>query len=76
MEKVLRKHKVCASCLSVGISYVDCICTYSRNYPTIELEFEECACCGSILNDGEPADTHFNDEQFKKLEDGEDIKKG
>ena len=75
MEKILRKHKVCADCFSVGITISDCICTYSRNYPTIELEFEECPCCGNLLNDGNPADTPFNDEQFKKLENGESFEK-
>jgi len=64
----LEKHKVCASCYSVGITDLNCVCTYSNNYPTIELEFKVCTCCGNLINDGEPADTPFNDEQFKKLE--------
>lgn len=64
MSKKLVKHKVCASCCSVGISDVDCICVYSHNYETMELEFEECDCCGNVAD--QPADTPFNEEQFKK----------
>jgi len=69
MEKVLVKHKVCAQCHGSSVVDIDCICMYSNNYPTIELEFEECACCGNVLNDGNPHDTPFNIEQWKKFEE-------
>ena len=62
----LEKHEVCISCFSVGISYNDCQCTYQNNYPTIELEFEVCECCGNLISDGTPADTEFNKNQFEK----------
>ena len=58
----LEKFKVCTSCLSVGISYVDCRCTYMNNYETVELEFEVCECCGNLVTDY-PADTKFNEKQ-------------
>jgi hypothetical protein len=61
----LEKHRVCADCHSVGITYNDCRCTYQNGYPTIELEFEVCECCGNIVNDGQCADTPFNNEQLK-----------
>lgn len=64
---MLKKYRVCTSCLSIGITDNNCICTYSKNYPTIELEFEECDHCGSILDDGNPPDTEFNIEQFKSI---------
>jgi hypothetical protein len=63
-----QRFSVCRSCLSVGITHGDCVCLYSRDYPIIELEFEVCDCCGHLRNDGSPADTKFNDEQFKKHE--------
>jgi len=63
----LEKYKVCDQCHSVGIVEANCQCTYGK-YSTIELEFEVCECCGNLLNDGYPADTPFNDEQFQKLE--------
>ena len=63
MKTRLVKHTVCRNCLSVGITDKDCICIYSNEYPTITLEFEECECCGHILNDGCPADTEFNKQQ-------------
>ena len=65
MNTRLEKHKVCADCHSIGITQNDCICTYQNGYPTIELEFEVCNCCGNVLNDGQCADTSFNTEQLK-----------
>jgi hypothetical protein len=62
----LEKHEVCVDCYSIGISHIDCICGYQNNYPTIELEFEVCGCCGNVVEDGSPAETQFNWEQFKK----------
>jgi hypothetical protein len=61
----LEKHEVCVDCYSLGISYNDCVCTYQKNYPTIELEFEVCGCCGNVVEDGSPADTQFNRDQLK-----------
>lgn len=61
----LVKHTVCKSCLSVGITYGECICMYSNTYPTVEIEVEECACCGHILNDGNPPETEFNNKQLE-----------
>ncbi len=63
----LVKHKVCTSCFSIGITDNDCICTYQRNYPIIELEFEQCECCGNV-NDNYPPESEFNTLQLKKLE--------
>ncbi len=67
MKTILQKFKVCTSCLSVNITDNDCICMYQKDYPTIELEFEVCECCGHLIEDGSPADTSFNDQQFTKL---------
>lgn len=64
MNTVLQKFIVCTSCLSVGITDNNCICSYSHKYPTIELEFEVCECCGHLIEDGSPADTLFNNQQF------------
>ena len=55
--------KVCKQCLSPGITYPDCICCYTNGYPTIELEFEICECCGNIHET--PAYTEFNKKQFE-----------
>lgn len=71
----LVKHRVCAACYSVGITAHDCVCTYQRGYPTIELEFEQCDCCGRFT-DGQPADSPANEQailehaeaQLKKME--------
>jgi hypothetical protein len=63
---ITKKITVCRKCFSQGVKDIDCMCTYTRNYPTIELEFYFCECCGNILNDGEPEDTEFNISQFKK----------
>lgn len=62
----LEKHNVCIDCYSVGITYTDCICQYGK-FPTIELEFEVCECCGNLIKDGNPADSEFNTKQFEKL---------
>ena len=63
----LVKHTVCANCEAVGIIYKDCICTYDKNYPRIELEFETSVEFDTLLEDGNPADTEFNKEQWKKF---------
>ena len=60
----LVKYEVCKSCLSIGIRYNDCICTYMDGYETIELEFEVCECCGHV-DDSYPADTEFNKSQLE-----------
>ena len=67
MSKTYVKHKVCTQCLSPIMVDADCICVYRRNYPTVELEFEHCNCCGHTSDDY--ADTEFNEEQLDKLED-------
>ena len=67
MKTRLEKHKVCDQCYAVGLLYNDCVCSYGK-YKTIELEFEVCECCGNLVDDGNPADTPFNEEQFKKHE--------
>ena len=69
MSKKYVKHKVCTECLSPSIIDADCICVYSKNYPTVELEFEHCSCCRNTSD--EYADTEFNEAQLKKLEDAE-----
>jgi hypothetical protein len=61
----LEKHTVCASCQAVGVTDTNCICVDNNRYPTIELEFEVCKCCGNLISDGEPADTEFNNKQLK-----------
>lgn len=67
MKIRLEKRMVCIQCQSVGIIYNDCICTYSNDYDTIELEFEVCNCCGHLINDGYSADTEFNRLQLEKI---------
>lgn len=67
MRTNLEKHHVCVICWSVNITDTNCICAHSSNYPTVELEFEVCGCCGSIISDGQPEDTEFNKSQLKKL---------
>lgn len=62
----LEKHSVCTDCLAVGVTDPNCICTYGK-YERIELEYEVCNCCGNLIDDGNPADTEFNKEQFKTL---------
>ncbi len=60
----LIKEKVCVDCQSLGISDIDCVCTYQNNYPTILLEFEQCECCNNIKE--YPADTEFNKKQYEE----------
>jgi hypothetical protein len=67
MSKTYIKQRVCTSCLSPSIVGIDCICVYSNNYPVIELEFEHCNCCNNTSN--QYADTEFNQQQLKQLED-------
>jgi hypothetical protein len=74
MKTRLEKHHVCTSCLAVGLVDKDCICTYSKSYPTIELEFVECECCGHLIRDGRPAETPFNEKQLKEISrDNEEV---
>ena len=63
----LQKFKVCQDCWSVGITDNQCICTYEKNYPTIELEFEVCKCCNHLINEGNPAETEFNKKQLESF---------
>lgn len=64
----LEKIEVCAECFSYGINYLDCVCTYQKNYPTVLLEFEVCTCCGHIISDGTPADTEYNNKVLEELQ--------
>lgn len=64
MKTRLEKFDVCVDCWGVGILHSDCKCAYGK-FKTIKLEFEVCDCCGNIIDDGNPADTEFNE---KKLE--------
>jgi len=66
MKTKLEKYNVCDQCFAVGIINNDCMCSYGK-YTTIELEFEVCECCGNLIDDGNPADTEFNNKQFEKL---------
>ena len=59
------KHRVCAGCESLEILYVDCRCVWDKNYPTMELEFERCDCCGR--EDSRALDSEFNIQQRKKM---------
>lgn len=61
----LEKFDVCEHCYCYGILDTQCVCSYGK-YKTIQLEFEVCACCGHLVNDGQPADTEFNKEQLNK----------
>ena len=63
----LIREDVCAVCWSVGITDNNCVCTYQNRYKTIELEFEQCKVCGHIIDDGNPADTEFNEKQLATL---------
>jgi len=56
-----QKETVCDACRSIGIAYLDCVCTYMKNYPTVTVEFEVCNCCGHV-DDNEIPDTPFNRE--------------
>lgn len=62
----LVRHYVCVDCYGVGILFSDCRCAYAKQYKMVELEFEECTCCGNF-QDGEPADTEFNTKQIETL---------
>lgn len=64
MKTKLERFKVCDQCYGVGTIYDGCVCSYDK-YKTIELEFEVCKCCGNLIDDGNPADTLFNEEQIK-----------
>jgi hypothetical protein len=64
MDIELKNFKVCDHCYCVGIVDPNCICAYDK-YKTIELEFEVCKHCGSLLDDGNPADTPFNKKQIE-----------
>ena len=65
MSKIkLKKFEVCATCYSVGMTDINCVCVYEHKWDTIELEFEVCSCCGSLIEDGNPADTEFNKKQL------------
>jgi len=65
MEKfTLEKLKVCAICESPHVVDIDCVCTYSDKYPTIELEFSRCNCCNKT--ESFPANTEFNNKQRKE----------
>lgn len=66
IKKRLEKHDVCDQCYSEGAINLDCGCTHGE-YFLVELEFEVCDCCGHVLEDGNPADTEFNQRQFKLL---------
>lgn len=48
MEKDKIEVVVCRDCLSTGITDPDCICCYSKNYPTVTDTKEVCKCCGNI----------------------------
>jgi len=60
----LEKYRVCNKCYSVGITDNNCMCTYGKFEPIV-LEFEVCTCCGGLIEDGNPADTAFNNKQLK-----------
>ena len=64
-DKQYKKIKVCIDCLTPDISDINCICVYQRNYPTIELEFEQCLCCHNTKSNY--ANTEFNISQIEKL---------
>jgi RNase P subunit RPR2 len=67
----LIKEIVCASCHSLAIVDKDCICVWENKYPTIELEFEQCECCGHVSE--YPADTEFNMKQLQEENFEEDL---
>lgn len=57
-------------CLSLSVRYIDCRCVYDKNYPMIEMEFNQCECCNTIIEQPLP-DTEFNRIQFKKMKEEE-----
>lgn len=64
------KIKVCASCLSTDIVDKNCICVWEKKYPTVELEFEQCDCCGNVSQF--PIDNEFNYKQLRIIEESEE----
>lgn len=62
----LVRMNACTDCLTFAITDPNCVCCWGNKYETIELEFEECKCCGNISE--EYADTEFNHSQLKKLQ--------
>lgn len=56
----LRKLIVCAECKTVGVSDEHCICQYANEYPTLELEFYACKCCGSPVDPLNCVDNEYN----------------
>ncbi len=67
MGTYYQKFNVCTECFSVEPSDFECICCYSNEYETIELEFEVCNCCNKLI-DNSPAETDFNKNQMNKIE--------
>lgn len=61
--KSYQKEVVCKSCMSIGITHIDCICTYLKDYPTVTVEFEVCNCCGH-MDDSQLPFTEFNRQQL------------
>lgn len=59
----IEKFKVCEDCQSLDIIDPNCRCTYDRNYPIIELEFEVCECCNAVKS--YPVDSEFNIQQWE-----------
>jgi len=56
----LKKYEVCASCKSIEKVNSNCICNVVKIYPTIELEFEVCRCCGNPITPSKFAKTDNN----------------
>jgi len=63
----------CAECYDHPAERDRCICWVERDYPTIELEFKECSCCGNIDESDLPF-TEFNRKQLGDSFFEEDIK--
>lgn len=59
----LTKVRACAECYDHPAERDRCICWVERDYPTIELEFTECICCGHIDETNIPF-TEFNRKQL------------
>ena len=59
----LTKVRACAECYDHPAERDRCICWVERDYPTIELEFTECVCCGHIDEANIPF-TEFNRKQL------------
>lgn len=59
----LTKVRACAECYDHPAERDRCICWVERDYPTIELEFTECVCCGNIDEANIPF-TEFNRKQL------------